>query len=49
MPEEEIASLKAENARLREDMAALRTQIEELAAELQAVQERLAKDSYNSH
>src|SRR5215831_15392171 len=48
-PEEEIASLKAENARQREEIAALRAQIEVLAAQLQVAQARLAKDSHNSN
>jgi transposase len=40
-PEEEIAALKAENARLRE-------QVEALGALVQELQGRLAKDSHNS-
>jgi transposase len=41
-PEEEIASLKAENARQREQIAALLERVQELEA-------RLAKDSHNSN
>jgi transposase len=40
-PEDEIAALKAENARLRE-------QVETLGALVQELQARLAKDSHNS-
>src|SRR6185437_15054340 len=40
-PEEEIAALKAENARLRE-------QVEALGVLVQELQVRLAKDSHNS-
>jgi transposase len=41
-PEEEIASLQAENARQREQIAALLERVQELEA-------RLAKDSHNSN
>jgi hypothetical protein len=40
-PEEEMAALKAENARLRD-------QVEALGARVQELQARLAEDSYNS-
>lgn len=50
-PEERIAALEAENARLREqvrELPALREQIELLAAQVAGLQARLAKDSHNS-
>src|SRR5690348_1137973 len=40
-PEEEIATLRAENAALRE-------RVQALVAEVQTLRERLAKDSHNS-
>jgi transposase len=51
MPEERIADLEAENARLREqvrEVPVLQEQIERLVAQVAALQARLAKDSHNS-
>ena len=46
--EDVIAILTAENARQREQIAALAEQNAALAAQVQELQARLAKDSHNS-
>jgi cell division protein FtsB len=46
--EDIVAILTAENARQREEIAALAAQNAELAAQVQELQARLAKDSHNS-
>lgn len=47
-PEERIASLEAENARQREQLAVLLAQNTVLLARVQELEARLAKDSHNS-
>jgi uncharacterized protein involved in exopolysaccharide biosynthesis len=52
-PAERIAELEAENAALRvrvrvSEIALLQAQIQELVAQVQDLQARLAKDSHNS-
>jgi len=46
--EEENAALKAENARLREGYEQAREHLAVLAARVQELEARLAKDSHNS-
>jgi transposase len=51
-PEDRIAELEAENAGLRaqvSELPILRAQISALLSEVQALRERVAKDSHNSH